>query len=372
MDIHVALPIQAAPEAIWQIITDIEQAPEYIQGIDAIELLEQPATGLVGLTWRETRTLFGQTAHEIIWITEAVPNQYYRSKAVNYGTVYTTEFRIYATTDPAVLQIDFGAKAQTLGARILSFIFRLLAQNATQKALEQDLEDIKAAAENHPYGHGKIEPLITFIVVALLVASAVLITYESIQHIRTPHEVPEPWTLYILGGIILWKESAFRFMRRKSEETQSSSLRADAWHNRSDALTSVAAFIGIAVAVFFGEGYEAADDWAALCAAGFILYNSYRIFRPALGEVMDEHRYDDLIETIRRKALEVEGITGTEKCYIRKSGMRYLIDLHARVDGELTVTEGHELAHRLQDHLKREIPGLSHVLIHIEPQSGRA
>lgn len=225
----------------------------------------------------------------------------------------------------------------------------------------------KPADENHPYGHGKIEPLVTFIVVAFLVVSATVIAYESIQHIRTPHAVPEPWTLFVLAGIILWKEVAYRFIRRRSEETQSSALHADAWHNRSDALTSVAAFIGIAVAVFFGEGYEAADDWAALFAAALILYNSYRIFRPALGEVMDEHRYDDLIETIREKALEVKGIEGTEKCYVRKSGMRYHIDLHAIVDGELTVARGHELAHRLQDHLKREIPGLSHVLIHIEP-----
>jgi cation diffusion facilitator family transporter len=225
----------------------------------------------------------------------------------------------------------------------------------------------RPADDNHPYGHGKIEPLITFIVVAFLVTSATVIAYESIQHIQTPHQVPEPWTLYILGGIILWKEIAFRFMQRKSEETQSSSLRADAWHNRSDALTSVAAFIGISIAVFFGEGYESADDWAALCAAGFILYNSYRIFRPALGEVMDEHVYDDLVENIRKEAVRVEGIEGTEKCYVRKSGLRFHIDLHAYVRGDLSVHTGHELAHQLKDHLKKAIPSLGGVLIHIEP-----
>lgn len=225
----------------------------------------------------------------------------------------------------------------------------------------------RPADANHPYGHGKIEPLITFIVVAFLVASAALIAYESIEHIRTPHALPEPWTLLVLAGIIGWKELSYRFVIRKSEETHSSSLRADAWHHRSDALTSVAAFIGIAVALFMGEGYETADDWAALFAAVLILYNSFRIFRPALGEIMDEHRYDDLIEAIRAEAIQVEGILGTEKCYVRKSGMRYHIDLHALVDGRLTVTEGHDLAHRLQDHLRSQLPGLGQVLIHIEP-----
>ncbi|MDF0709161.1 cation diffusion facilitator family transporter [Flagellimonas okinawensis] len=225
----------------------------------------------------------------------------------------------------------------------------------------------KPPDENHPYGHGKIEPLITFIVVAFLVTSATIIAYESIQHIRTPHKVPEPWTLIVLGGIILWKEISFQVVIRKSKLTQSTSLRADAWHHRSDAITSVMAFIGISIALLFGEGYETADDWAALLASGFILYNSYLIFRPALGEIMDEHQYDDLILEIRKKSSQVEGILGTEKCFIRKSGMKYHVDLHAIVDGGISVEKGHWIAHELKDYLRKEIPNLGHVLIHIEP-----
>ena len=225
----------------------------------------------------------------------------------------------------------------------------------------------KPPDENHPYGHGKIEPLITFIVVAFLVTSATIIAYESIQHIQTPHKVPEPWTLFVLTGIIIWKEISFQIVIRKSKQTQSSSLRADAWHHRSDAITSVMAFLGISIALIFGEGYETADDWAALLASGFILYNSYLIFRPALGEIMDEHQYDDLIEEIRQRALEVEGILGTEKCFIRKSGMKYHVDLHAIVSGDISVEKGHWIAHALKDHLRKVIPNLGHVLIHIEP-----
>lgn len=225
----------------------------------------------------------------------------------------------------------------------------------------------KPADENHPYGHGRAEPLITFLVVGFLITSATIIAYESILNISTPHDLPKSWTLYILGAIILWKEYSFQLVIKRSKETNSSSLKADAWHHRSDAITSVAAFVGISIALFLGKGYESADDWAALFASGFILYNSFLIFRPALGEIMDEHLYDDLIDTIRLVAKEVEGIIDTEKCFIRKSGMKYHVDLHARVKATISVKEGHDLAHKLKDTLRAEIPELGHVLIHIEP-----
>lgn len=225
----------------------------------------------------------------------------------------------------------------------------------------------KPADNNHPYGHGRAEPLITFLVVGFLITSATIIAYESILNIGTPHNLPKPWTLIVLLAIIIWKEISFRIVLKKSILTNSSSLRADAWHHRSDAITSIAAFIGISIALFFGKGYESADDWAALFASGFILYNSYLIFRPALGEIMDEHLYDDLIIEIRKVSLTVEGIIGTEKCFIRKAGMKYHVDLHATVDANISVKDGHELSHKLKDTLRYEIPQLGHVLIHIEP-----
>ncbi|WP_273275577.1 cation diffusion facilitator family transporter [Maribacter polysiphoniae] len=225
----------------------------------------------------------------------------------------------------------------------------------------------RPADENHPYGHGKIEPLITFGVVAFLVVSATIIAYESIQNIQTPHKTPKSWTLIVLGLIIIWKEISFQIVIGKSRQTNSSSLKADAWHHRSDAITSIMAFIGISIALLFGKGYETADDWAALFASAFILYNSYLILRPALGEVMDEQLYDDLILEIREKSKEVEGILDTEKCFIRKSGMKFHVDLHAIVDSEITVKSGHDIAHKLKDYLRKEIPNLGHVLIHVEP-----
>jgi cation diffusion facilitator family transporter len=225
----------------------------------------------------------------------------------------------------------------------------------------------KPADDNHPYGHGRAEALITFIVVGFLITSATIIAYESIVNIQTPHKLPATWTLFVLGGIIIWKEISFRIVMQKSRETHSSALKADAWHHRSDAITSISAFIGISIALYFGKGYEAADDWAALFASGFILYNSYLIFRPALGEIMDEHLYDDLVNDIRKIAITVNGILDTEKCYIRKAGMHYHLELHAIVDSNITVKEGHRLAHELEDTLRLQLPELGHVLVHIEP-----
>ncbi len=221
--------------------------------------------------------------------------------------------------------------------------------------------------ENHPYGHGRFETISTFAVIGFLVVSATIIAYESIQNIKTPHEGPKVFTLYVLGGIILFKELSFQYVIRKSKQTNSSSLKADAWHHRSDAITSVMAFIGISVAIFLGEGYEAADDVAALLASGIIIFNAYKIFKPLLSEISDEQIYDDLIRKIREISLTVPGVIDTEKCHVRKMGMDYYVDLHMIVDGTVSVIEGHKIAHDLKDEIQRRIPQVADVLVHTEP-----
>ncbi len=226
----------------------------------------------------------------------------------------------------------------------------------------------KPADENHPYGHGKIEPLVTFVVVAFLLVSATVIAYQAVLNLQSEQVTPKSWTLIVLGVIIVWKEISYQLVSRKGRELHSTSLQADAWHHRSDAITSLTAFVGILIAVMLGEGFEKADDWAALVASGFIVYNAFRIFRPALGEIMDEHQYEQMDQRIREVSLKVEGILATEKCYIRKAGMEYHVDLHAIVRGSISVRKGHDLAHELQNELKREIPEISQVMVHIEPE----
>lgn len=227
----------------------------------------------------------------------------------------------------------------------------------------------RPADEDHPYGHGKAEPLITFMVVAFLFFSAVGIAWQAIVNIRTPHELPETYTIYVLLGVVITKELFYRIISKTGEETKSTAVKGDAWHHRSDAITSLAALLGIGVALIMGKGYESADDWAALLASVFILYNSYMIFRPALGEIMDEHMHHDLIEDIRKAASDVNGVINTEKCFIRKSGLYHYVDLHLTVDGQITVFEGHNIAHRVQEKIMNEIPGIAGVLIHVEPDT---
>lgn len=225
----------------------------------------------------------------------------------------------------------------------------------------------KPADNNHPYGHGKMEALTTFIIVAFMMFSSLFIVVESIESFKEGGEMPAPWTLILLGVIISWKELSYHYVIRKSKETNSLSLQADAWHHRSDAITSLFAFIGISLSLLLGEAYVFLDDVAAIFAAVVIMYNAYKIFRPALAEVMDEQVYQDLKANIRSEAINVVGVVDTEKCFIRKSGMVYYIDLHVIVDASISVKDGHDIAHALQDHLKEHIPNIATVLVHIEP-----
>lgn len=227
----------------------------------------------------------------------------------------------------------------------------------------------KPPDENHPYGHGRYEVISTFAVIGFLLISATVIAMESIRNIQTPHETPKAFTLYVLAGIIIFKEFSFQYVIRKSKISNSSSLKADAWHHRSDAITSVMAFIGISIAILLGEGYESADDWAALIASGIIAYNAFRIFRPVLGEISDEQLYDEMIDEIREISLNVPGVIATEKCHVRKMGMTFYVDLHMVVSGDISVREGHTIAHDLKNEIQKQIPEIADVLVHTEPDS---
>lgn len=227
---------------------------------------------------------------------------------------------------------------------------------------------VKPPDDDHPFGHGKVEPIISFIVVLFLIASAGFIAHEAIDNLQAAQKMPKPYTLFVLGGIIIYKELFYQFVRRKSKQTDSTSLKADAWHHRSDAITSLAAFIGIGLALLLGEGYEQLDSWAALVASVIIIVNAYFVFRPALGELLDEQNHDELINKVRHLSEQVPGVIDTEKCYIRKFGMRYVVDIHVIVDGALTVAEGHTIGHNVQDAVRDIFPQIQHVFTHVEPK----
>lgn len=225
----------------------------------------------------------------------------------------------------------------------------------------------KAPDEQHPYGHGKAEPLAATIIGLTMAAAGILIVVESITNILTPHQPPKVFTLWVLGVVILVKEILFRFVIQVAEEADSIAVKADAWHHRSDAITSVAAFVGISIALMGGPGYEVADDYAALVAAAIVMTNAYLVFRPALNEVMDAAPSQHLVEEVKSLAAQVSGVKGLEKCFVRKMGFELFVDLHVLVDGDLTVRQGHDIAHQVKDVILRSNPRIYDVLIHIEP-----
>jgi cation diffusion facilitator family transporter len=220
---------------------------------------------------------------------------------------------------------------------------------------------------NHPYGHGKAEPVAGVIVSIMLALAAVFIGYQSFLNITTPHEVPKSWTLWVLGAIILGKEMIFRYVVRTAEDINSTAVKGEAQHHRSDAVTSLTAFAGIAIALIGGKGYESADDWAALFAGVFIAWNAWKIFRPSFSELMDEAQPEEVVFEIQRLAEEVQGVANIEKCFVRKMGFELFVDIHLRVDPDITVKEGHDIAHAVKDAIRARRPEVYDVLTHVEP-----
>ena len=224
---------------------------------------------------------------------------------------------------------------------------------------------------NHPFGHGRAESLAALVVALVVIAAGLGIAFQSIHEILTPHSVPRPFTLFVLLGVVLTKELLYRRVARIGQEANSTALTNEAWHQRSDALTSAAAFLGILIAVTGGKEYASADDWAALFASGIICLNGGVLLRTALAEVMDESPSDELLAAVRGAAEEVAGVVRIEKCRVRKLGFSYHVDIHVEVDGELPVWRGHEIAHKVKDALLHEARlSVSDAVVHIEPDSG--
>jgi cation diffusion facilitator family transporter len=219
----------------------------------------------------------------------------------------------------------------------------------------------------HPYGHGKAEPIAALLVALCVLAAAICLAIESVREILTPHHGPAPFTLAVLVVVIVIKEILFRYVNRIGQNLESTAVQTDAWHHRSDALTSAAAFIGISIALIGGERWQSADDWAALFACAVIAANGIRLARPAFYEIMDTAPSGKIVRSIRAVASSVSGVVEVEKCYARKMGLDYYVDLHVGVDGNISVQEGHEIAHRVKAAIQQSDSRVADVLVHIEP-----
>jgi cation diffusion facilitator family transporter len=223
------------------------------------------------------------------------------------------------------------------------------------------------ADEDHPYGHGKAEPLAAAVVATMLLLAAAWIILHAVRELMEPHLPPAPYTLIVLAVVVFVKESLFRFVYRESLTIESSAVQTDAWHHRSDVITSLAAAVGISIALVGGKEYAGADEVAAIVAAGIIFWNGGRLLRPALNELMDRSPSGGVVERIRNLAQSVPGVEQVEKCLVRKMGYQYYVDMHVEVDPQMTVQRSHEIAHEVKDKIRGEMHTVRDVLVHIEP-----
>jgi len=219
----------------------------------------------------------------------------------------------------------------------------------------------------HPYGHGKAEPIASVVVALGVLAAAVAIAVQSVREIFLPHHAPAPWTLAVLIFAVIVKETLYRYVIRFGQKVESTAIKTDAWHHRIDAMTSIAAFIGISVALIGGKPWQSADDWAALVACALIGANGYRLLRPAFFEIMDTAPHAKFVRSICDSAESVPGVVEVEKCRARKMGLDFYVDLHVGVDGNISVHEGHEIAHRVKSAIQQSDSRVADVLVHIEP-----
>lgn len=231
------------------------------------------------------------------------------------------------------------------------------------------------ADENHPYGHGKAEALAAAVVSLMLILAALGIAAEAVQMIRMPHQPPAAWTLGVLVGVVVVKWALARRVGALGSTLESTAVSADAGHHLSDAITSAAAFLGIAIALVAtrlgaGRAWAAADDWAALFASGVIAYNGVQLLRPALHDLMDRMPDRAVLVPVEQAARSVEGVLDVEKLVVRRAGTVLHVDIHVQADPQTPLDAAHVISGKVKGAIRAAVPRVHGVLVHMEPYEG--
>jgi cation diffusion facilitator family transporter len=221
--------------------------------------------------------------------------------------------------------------------------------------------------ETHPYGHGKAEPLTAIFVALGVLAAALVVAVQSTRTLFLPHHAPAPFTLLVLLVVVIVKETLFRYVMRFGRSIESIAVEADAWRHRADVITSVAAFIGILIALIGGEKWRSADNWAAIFVCLVIATIGVRLLGPALHDILDTAPRGGIIGAVPKAAASVPGVVEIDKCLVRKMGLDFYVDLHVHVNGDISVREGHRIAHEVKRAIQKTDPRIADVLVHIEP-----
>lgn len=225
----------------------------------------------------------------------------------------------------------------------------------------------RSADDDYPFGYGKAEALAAAIVGLALIGAAVAVGAQAVRGIVTPHRVPAPWTLGVLVVVVVVKEGLYRRTRRIGTAVGSRAVQADAWHHRGDAVTSLAAFVGIAIAVVGGPRWAAADDWAALVASGVILASGIGVLRPSVADLMDRAPDPAVVERIAGAARGTADVQAIEKLAVRKHGLAYYVDIHVQADPGMSLHDAHVVSGRVKGAIRDAVPAVAGALVHMEP-----
>ena len=221
--------------------------------------------------------------------------------------------------------------------------------------------------ETHPYGHGKAEPLAAIVVAGGVLLAAVGFAIESTRELFVPQIAPAGFTLGVLVFVAVVKEALFRRVVKFARAVQSVAMETDALRHRADVIASVVAFIGISIAIIGGERWRVADNWAAIFVCLVIAAMGLRMLRPALSDILDTAPPGPIVDEVRSSAASVDGVIEIDKCRVRKMGLEFYVDLHVRVDGNISVRNGHDIAHEVKRAIQKHDPRIADVLVHVEP-----
>lgn len=230
----------------------------------------------------------------------------------------------------------------------------------------------KPEDKTHDYGHGKFETLATAIIGIALFIVGFGICYNGISEIVSycsGTKIKTPGMLAFWAAIIsiVSKEYAYQFTVHAGRKYKSPSVEANAWHHRSDALSSIGTAIGIGGAILLGDGWQVLDPIAAVVVSFFIMKVAYKLLKPCVNELLERSLPDDVEAEITRMVQEEEGVSQMHHLRTRRIGGNYAIEMHIRMDGQTTLNEAHRKATGIEHRLKNAYGEQTHVGIHVEP-----
>ena len=228
----------------------------------------------------------------------------------------------------------------------------------------------KESDKEHPYGHERMECVAAIVLAGVLLATGLMIGYEGVQKVLHPEELQIPGVLALAAAVlsIAVKEAMYQYTRKAAKQIDSDALMADAWHHRSDALSSIGALVGIGGALL---GFPILDPIASLVICLFIAKAAYEIFRDAINKMVDQSVDEETESALRACALAHPGVLRIDRLMTRQFGSRIYVEMEIAVDGSMALTDAHDIAEQVHNDIERQFPKVKHIMIHVNPSEAK-